>query len=259
MMATAFSGYVLPWGQMSFWGATVISSMITVVPYVGKSILEWIWGGYTVNNATLTRFYSLHYVLPFVIAAVSLIHLTLLHKNGSNNPVGSDANVDNISFYPYFFAKDLFAFFVFLFIFAIFVLTFPNTLNHPDNYIQADPMETPAHVVPEWYFLPFYAILRSIPHKAGGIIAMGGSIFVLFLIPFTNSSRIRNTSYRPIFKICYWILVFCWAILMWIGQCPVEDLFAYVGQVATLYYYTFFIICIPMVGKLELALSSFKN
>ena len=258
MMATAFTGYVLPWGQMSFWGATVITSMFTVIPVAGKAIVEWLWGGFTVNNPTLNRFFSIHFILPFLIAGVTLIHLALLHKDGSNNPLGSDAGIDDVPFYPYFVSKDMFAFFCFLFFFGTFVFYFPNVLNHPDNCVPADPMETPAHVVPEWYFLPFYAILRAIPNKAGGIITMGGAIAVLFLIPFNNTSDIRNTTYRPIFKVCYWVLIAVWVVLTWIGQCPVEDIYAFVGVVCTLYYYAFFIVLVPIVGKLESALAHYE-
>ena len=251
MMATAFTGYVLPWGQMSFWGATVITSLVTVIPYAGREILDWIWGGYTVNNPTLQRFYSIHFLLPFIIAGVTLIHLALLHKHGSNSPIGSDTGVDDVPFYPYFFSKDLFAFTVFLFIFGSFVFYAPNVLNHPDNYIPADPMETPAHVVPEWYFLAFYAMLRSIPHKAGGIATMGGSIVVLFLIPWLNTSKVRSATFRPLYRIAYWVLVATWAILMWVGQCPVEDVFGVVGRMATVYYFVFFLVLIPVLGKVE--------
>lgn len=258
MMGTAFTGYVLPWGQMSFWGATVITSMVTVIPVAGQYILEWLWGGYTVRNPTLNRFYTFHFVLPFLIAGVSLIHLALLHKVGSNNPIGSDTGVDDVPFYPYFFSKDLFAFTVFIFVFGVFVIYFPNVLNHPDNCIPANPMETPAHVVPEWYFLPFYAILRSIPHKLGGIVAMGGSIAVLFLIPFNNTSEIRNTTYRPIFKVFYWLLIATWAILLYLGQCNMEDIYAFVGQVLTVYYFLFFFVIVPVVGKIESALAHYK-
>jgi len=173
MMGTAFTGYVLPWGQVSFWGATVITSMVTAIPIAGQPIVQWLWGGYTVGNPTLNRFFSIHFVLPFVIAGLTLVHLALLHKEGSNSPLGSDTGIDDIPFYPYYVSKDVFAFSCFLVFFATFVFYFPNVLNHPDNYIPADPLQTPAHVVPEWYFLPYYAILRSIPHKVGGIIAMG--------------------------------------------------------------------------------------
>ena len=254
MMGTAFMGYVLPWGQMSFWGATVITSLVTAVPIVGQSIVDWLWGGFTVNNATLNRFFSLHFLFPFLIAGLSLLHLALLHKDGSNNPLGVDSSVDKIPFYPYFIAKDLFAFFVFILIFSIFVFYFPNTLGHPDNYIPANPLVTPAHIVPEWYFLPFYAILRSIPDKLGGVAAMGGALLVLFLIPFTNTSEIRSTTFRPLFKICYWLLVADFLILGWIGQKPVKSIFVIVGQIATVYYFLFFIIIIPLVGTIEAAL-----
>lgn len=256
MMATAFTGYVLPWGQMSFWGATVITSFFTVIPFVGQAIVHWLWGGYIVSNATLKRFYSIHFVLPFVIAGLTLIHLTLLHKDGSNNPLGSDSVGDEVPFYPYFFVKDLFAFFCFLLIYAYFVLYFPNALGHPDNYVPADPIHTPRHVVPEWYFLAFYAILRSIPHKAGGIIAMGGSIAVLFTLPFFNTSKVRSTTYRPIFKFFYWALVADFIILIWIGQQPVRDTFILVGQITTFYYFFFFLVCVPLAGILEFKLAT---
>jgi quinol-cytochrome oxidoreductase complex cytochrome b subunit len=259
MMATAFTGYVLPWGQMSFWGATVITNMVTAIPFGGQTIVEWLWGGFTVNAPTLRRFYSIHFLLPFIIAGLSLVHLVLLHKDGSTSPIGSDTGVDDVPFYPYYFSKDLFAFTCFLLFFGVFIFFFPNYLNHPDNCIPADPMETPKHLVPEWYFLPFYAILRSIPHKAGGILTMGGAIAVLFLIPFNNTSNIRNTTYRPIFKVCYWSLIASWIVLTWIGQCPVEDIFAFVGQIATIYYYAFFILLVPIVGKIESELIHYKT
>ena len=259
IMGTAFTGYVLPWGQMSFWGATVITSMVTAIPAGGKYAVQWVWGGYTVGNPTLNRFYSIHFVLPFLIAGVSLIHLALLHKDGSNSPISSDTGVDDLPFYPYFAVKDLFAFSCFMLFFATFVFYFPNVLNHPDNYIPADPMHTPAHVVPEWYFLPYYAVLRSIPHKAGGIIAMGSAIFVLFLIPFMYSSDIRNTTYRPIFKVCFWLFIADFVILTWVGQKPVRKTFIFVGQMTTVYYFIFFLVFIPNVGKIESALVHHKS
>ena len=258
MMGTAFTGYVLPWGQMSFWGATVITNMVTAIPIAGKTIVQWLWGGYTVNNPTLHRFFSIHFFLPFLIAGMSLIHLALLHKEGSSNPIGSDTGIDDLPFYPYFVSKDVFAFFSFLVFFATFVFYFPNTLNHPDNYIPADPLQTPAHVVPEWYFLSYYAILRSIPHKAGGIVAMGGAILVLLLIPFIYHSDVRNTTYRPLFKICFWLFVSDFIILTWIGQKPVRDTFIWVGQIATAYYFLFFLVLVPFVGKIESALVHYK-
>jgi ubiquinol-cytochrome c reductase cytochrome b subunit len=225
---------------------------------VGQPIVDWLWGGFTINNATLNRFFSLHFFLPFIIAGVTVIHLALLHKDGSNNPLGVDSGVDKIPFYPYFFVKDLFAFFCFITFFAIFVFYFPNALGHPDNYIPADPMQTPAHIVPEWYFLPFYAILRSIPDKLGGVAAMGGALIILFLIPFSNTSEIRSTTFRPIFKVCYWLLVADFLLLGWIGQKPVKDVYIFVGQVATFYYFLFFLVLIPVVGIIESKLVHYK-
>lgn len=251
MMATAFTGYVLPWGQMSFWGATVITNMVTAVPVAGKYIVQWLWGGYTVGNPTLNRFFSIHFTLPFIIAGLTFIHLAFLHKEGSNNPVGSDCGIDNIVFYPYFLIKDVFAFSCFLIFFTSFVFYFPNILNHFDNYIPANPLETPAHVVPEWYFLPYYAILRSIPHKTGGILSMVGSILVLLLIPFNNTSELRNTTYRPLFRICFWLFLADFILLTWVGQKPVRDNFILLGQIATLYYFLFFLIIIPIIGLFE--------
>ena len=251
MMATAFMGYVLPWGQMSFWGATVITSLLTAIPLVGKSIVEWFWGGFTVDNATLNRFYSLHFLMPFLIAGLSLVHLALLHNVGSNNPLGIDSAVDKVPFYPYFFFKDLYALSIYFFVFGILVYYFPNLLGHPDNYIPADPLHTPAHIVPEWYFLPFYAILRSIPNKLGGVVAMFGSLLILLLIPFINTSEVRSTTFRPIFKLAYWLLVADFLILGWVGQKPVTDEYIFTGQVATLYYFAFFLIFIPIIGLIE--------
>jgi ubiquinol-cytochrome c reductase cytochrome b subunit len=251
MMATAFMGYVLPWGQMSFWGATVITNLFSAIPYVGPSIVEWLWGGFSVDNATLNRFFSFHFLVPFLIAGMTIVHLALLHEHGSNNPIGVESSVDKISFYPYFYVKDLLAFFGLITIFSIFVFYFPNLMGHPDNYIPANPMVTPAHIVPEWYFLPFYAILRSIPDKLGGVIAMGGALVILFAIPFINTSEIRSSQFRPIFRVFFWLLVVDFLILGWIGQKPVESPFVEVGQIATLFYFIFFIFLIPVLGILE--------
>ena len=258
LMGTAFTGYVLPWGQMSFWGATVITNMVTIFPG-GQAIVEWLWGGFTINAPTLRRFYTVHFVLPFLIAALSIIHLALLHKDGSSSPIGSDTGVDDIPFYPYYFAKDLFAFTCFLFFFGIFLFFMPNYLNHPANCIPADPMETPAHLLPEWYFLPFYAILRGIPHKAGGIIAMVSAIFVLFLIPFNYTGYIRNTTYRPIFKIFYWILVGDFLLLLWLGQAKMKDSFLILTTYASIYYFSFFIFLVPIIGIIETHLALYKT
>ena len=251
MMATAFMGYVLPWGQMSFWGATVITNLFSAIPFIGGAVVEWLWGGFSVDNATLNRFFSLHFLVPFLIAGLTIVHLALLHENGSNNPLGIESYVDKISFYPYFYVKDLLAFFLFIFIFATFVFYFPNLMGHPDNYIPANPMVTPAHIVPEWYFLPFYAILRSIPDKLGGVAAMGGALVILFAIPFINTSEIRSSQFRPLFRQFFWLLVVDFLILGWIGQKPVETPFIEVGQIATVFYFFFFLILIPALGIFE--------
>jgi len=206
MMATAFMGYVLPWGQMSFWGATVITNLFSAIPFIGSSIVEWLWGGFSVDNATLNRFFSLHYLMPFVIAGLVLIHLSLLHKDGSNNPLGVNKNIDTIPFYPYFYVKDLFAFLILIFFFSFFVFFYPNVLGHSDNYIPANPLVTPPHIVPEWYFLPFYAILRSIPDKLGGVVAMISAILTLLLLPVINTSEIRSSKFRPFFWYLFLVL-----------------------------------------------------
>jgi len=251
MMATAFMGYVLPWGQMSFWGATVITNLFSAVPLIGSSIVEWLWGGFSVSNATLNRFFSLHYLMPFVIAGLVIIHLSLLHKDGSNNPLGTNSSPDTIPFYPYFYVKDLFSFLIFLFVFGFFVIYFPNVLGHADNYIPANPMSTPAHIVPEWYFLPFYAILRSIPDKLGGVVAMISAILVLLLLPLINTSQVRSAKFRPMFGFAYWFLVSDFIILGWIGQKPVESPFIEIGAFATAFYFIFLLILIPLIGILE--------
>ena len=251
MMATAFMGYVLPWGQMSFWGATVITNLFSAIPLVGKDIVDWLWGGFAVDNPTLNRFFSLHFTLPFVIVGAVLIHLVLLHEVGSNNPLGLTLKTENIPFYPYFYTKDLFGLMVLFLAFFSFVFYYPNVLGHADNYIEANPMKTPLHIVPEWYFLPFYAILRSIPNKIGGVVGMFGSLLILLTIPFTNSSEIRSTAFRPIYKIAYWLLVVSFLLLGWIGQMPVEYPYTEIGVISMIYYFAFFIIVIPFLGKIE--------
>ena len=258
MMATAFMGYVLPWGQMSFWGATVITNLFSAIPLIGKDIVDWLWGGFAVDNPTLNRFFSLHFTFPFVIVGAVLIHLILLHEVGSNNPLGITLKTENIPFYPYFYTKDLFGLIILFLIFFIFIFYYPNTLGHPDNYIEANPMKTPLHIVPEWYFLPFYAILRSIPNKIGGVIAMFGSLIILLTIPFINSSEIRSTAFRPIFKVCYWLLVLAFLLLGWVGQCPVEYPYTEIGVISMIYYFFFFIIIIPFLGKFESYLVRYK-
>jgi len=251
MMATAFMGYVLPWGQMSFWGATVITNLFSAIPYVGQSIVDWLWGGFSVSNATLNRFYSLHYLMPFVIAGFVILHLALLHKDGSNNPLGINTNVDTVSFYPYFYVKDLFSFLILVSVFSFFVFFFPNALGHSDNYIPANPLSTPAHIVPEWYFLPFYAILRSIPDKLGGVVAMISAILVLMLLPVLNTSSVRSSKFRPIFAVAFWFLVSDFFILGWIGQKPVESPYIEIGMGATIFYFAFILVLVPLIGFVE--------
>jgi len=251
MMGTGFMGYVLPWGQMSFWGATVITNLASAIPVVGEPIVQWLWGGFSVDNATLNRFFSLHYLLPFLIVGLVIVHLSLLHTVGSNNPLGINKNVDTISFYPYFYVKDLFAFLALVAFFSFFVFFYPNTLGHADNYIPANPLVTPAHIVPEWYFLPFYAILRSIPDKLGGVVAMVGAILILAVLPIINTSEIRSSKFRPIYGIAYWFLVADFLLLGWIGQKPVETPYIEVGQVATIFYFLFFIVLVPAIGIIE--------
>lgn len=260
MMAAGFMGYVLPWGQMSFWGATVITNLFSAIPFVGSSIVEWLWGGFSVDNATLNRFFSLHYLVPFLLVGVVLLHLSLLHKDGSNNPLGINSNHGFIPFYPYFYVKDLFAFLVFVLFFSFFVFFFPNLLGHSDNYIPANPLVTPTHIVPEWYFLPFYAILRSIPDKLGGVLAMGGAIIALGTLPFLNTSNIRSTEFRPIFSIFFWLLFADFLLLGWIGQKPVEDPYIFIGIISTIFYFLFFFIIVPFSGIIEkLIINNFKN
>ena len=251
MMATAFMGYVLPWGQMSFWGATVITGLFGAIPFVGESLQTWLLGGPAVDNATLTRFFSLHYLLPFVIAGLVITHLVLLHQTGNNNPLGVDTTNDKMPFYPYCYVKDLFVFISFAVFFSFVVYFYPNVLGHSDNYIPANPLVTPAHIVPEWYFLPFYAILRSIPDKLGGVVAMVGAILILLTIPFTQSSEIRSSTFRPLFKILFWIFVADFLILGWIGQNVVEYPFVEIGQIATAFYFAYFLIIIPFFGYFE--------
>nr|YP_009317220.1 apocytochrome b [Palpitomonas bilix]YP_009317265.1 apocytochrome b [Palpitomonas bilix]BAV82388.1 apocytochrome b [Palpitomonas bilix]BAV82433.1 apocytochrome b [Palpitomonas bilix] len=256
MMATAFMGYVLPWGQMSFWAATVITNLFSAFPYVGESIVTLLWGGFSVDNATLNRFFSLHYLLPFAIAAVAVVHIAVLHIEGSNNPLGVNGSVDKIGFYPYLWVKDVLGWVFFGFIYSIFVFFYPNYLGHPDNYIEANPMVTPAHIVPEWYFLPYYAILRSIPDKLGGVIAMFGSLVVLFLLPWLNTSEIRSSAFRPIHRKFFWLLVVDCFILGWIGGEAPETPYLEIGQLATLYYFVYFLLIIPFLGFFEKMLLS---
>lgn len=258
MMATAFMGYVLPWGQMSFWGATVITNLFSAIPFVGGSIVEWLWGGFSVDNATLNRFFSLHYLMPFVIAGVTVVHLSLLHREGSNNPIGINTNVETVPFYPYFYVKDLLSFFILLALFSFFLFFYPNALGHSDNYIPANPLVTPPHIVPEWYFLPFYAILRSIPDKLGGVVAMVSAIIALMFLPFINTSEVRSSKFRPIFGVFFWFLFFDFILLGWIGQNPVESPYIEIGMFATAFYFIALLILIPLIGIVEKSLISYK-
>ena len=258
MMATAFMGYVLPWGQMSFWAATVITNLFSAFPVVGESIVAWLWGGFSVDNATLNRFFSFHYLLPFLIVAAVLVHLAVLHQNGSNNPLGVHGSIDKISFYPFFVIKDLYSWIIaFIFYFG-FVYFAPNYLGHTDNYIEANAMVTPAHIVPEWYFLPFYAILRSIPHKLGGVIAMFAALVVLIFLPYLNTSEVRSSTFRPLHRQFFWLLVLDYFILGWIGGCAPETPYLEIGQIATLFYFLYFLFIIPVLGLFEKALMSYK-
>ncbi|WP_119459180.1 cytochrome b/b6 [Rhodospirillaceae bacterium SYSU D60014] len=253
MMATAFMGYVLPWGQMSFWGATVITNLFSAIPLVGESIVTWLWGGFSVANPTLNRFYALHYLLPFVIVGVVVLHLVALHRFGSNNPLGIDTKgpQDTIPFHPYYTVKDMFGMAVFLIVFAGFVFFAPNYLGHPDNYIPANPLVTPAHIVPEWYFLPFYAILRAIPDKLGGVLAMFGAIFVLFLLPWLDRSPVRSSRFRPIYKWFFWVLVADCVLLTWAGAKPPEGIYVVLARLGTAYYFAHFLLLLPLLSIFE--------
>lgn len=251
MILTAFMGYVLPWGQMSFWAATVITNMVSAVPIVGQEIVLWLWGGFSVDNATLNRFYSFHYLFPFILAALACAHLIALHEHGSGNPLGIVSIYDKIPFHPYFSAKDLLGILLFFMFFASWVFFNPNTLGHPDNYIAANPLVTPTHIVPEWYFLPFYAILRSIPDKLGGVIGMVAAILVMLALPFTNTSNVRSSAFRPIHKKVFWFFVIDAVILGWIGGKPIEDPYLTIGQIATVLYFAYFLVFVPVIGWIE--------
>ena len=253
MIATAFMGYVLPWGQMSYWAATVITNLFSAIPVVGDKIVTLLWGGFTVGNPTLNRFYSLHYLLPFVIIAVVGLHLLALHQHGSNNPLGIDHRgpQDTIPFHPYYTIKDMFGLSVFLLFFSIFIFYIPNMLSSADNYIPANPMVTPNHIVPEWYLLPYYAILRSVPNKLFGVILSFGSILLLFLVPWLDTSRVRSARFRPIYRVVYWLLPIDVIALGWVGANPPAGAVVTVGQIATFYYFFHFLVLLPLIGKLE--------
>nr|AXS65308.1 cytochrome b [Eurysternus sp. KM-2017] len=244
-MATAFLGYVLPWGQMSFWGATVITNLVSAIPYMGNMIVQWLWGGFAVDNATLTRFFALHFLLPFIVTAMVMIHLLFLHQTGSNNPLGTNSNIDKSPFHPYFSLKDSIGFLILTFMLMLIVLINPYKLSDPDNFILANPLVTPIHIQPEWYFLFAYAILRSIPNKLGGVIALVASIAILFIMPLYKKNM-QSTQWYPINKILFWIFINILILLTWIGARPIEDPYIFIGQTLTILYFSFFIIHISM-------------
>nr|YP_009166376.1 cytochrome b [Jankowskia athleta]ALB36923.1 cytochrome b [Jankowskia athleta] len=248
LMATAFMGYVLPWGQMSFWGATVITNLLSAIPYLGTMLVNWIWGGFAVDNATLTRFYTFHFLLPFIILMMTMIHLLFLHQTGSNNPLGLNSNLDKIPFHPFFTYKDLIGAILLLFFLIMLTLINPNMLGDPDNFIPANPLVTPVHIQPEWYFLFAYAILRSIPNKLGGVIALVMSILILIILPFTFNKKIQGIQFYPINQIMFWFFVMMVILLTWIGARPVEDPYIITGQLLTLFYFSYFIIN-PLLNK----------
>uniref|UniRef100_A0AAU7E3A2 Cytochrome b n=1 Tax=Kinosternon leucostomum postinguinale TaxID=3035465 RepID=A0AAU7E3A2_9SAUR len=250
-MATAFMGYVLPWGQMSFWGATVITNLLSAIPYIGTSLVQWIWGGFSVDNATLTRFFTLHFLLPFMVAGLAMTHLLFLHETGSNNPTGLNSNIDKIPFHPYFSYKDLLGMILMFTLLLMLTLFSPNLLGDPDNFIPANPLITPPHIKPEWYFLFAYAILRSIPNKLGGVLALLSSILILFMLPTLHTSKQRTTMFRPFAQTLFWILVTDLLILTWIGGQPVENPFILIGQMASTIYFTILLVLMPMAGLME--------
>ena len=252
MMGTAFLGYVLPYGQMSLWGATVITNLISAIPWIGQDIVEFIWGGFSVNNATLNRFFALHYLLPFILVALVLMHLIALHDTaGSSNPLGVSGNYDRITFAPYYLFKDLITIFIFIFGLSLFVFFMPNVLGDSDNYIMANPMQTPAAIVPEWYLLPFYAILRSIPNKLLGVIAMFSAILAIMLLPITDLGRSKGLQFRPLSKYAFWVFVVNFLVLMKLGACHVETPFIELGQLSTVLYFGYFVLVVPVVSFIE--------
>jgi ubiquinol-cytochrome c reductase cytochrome b/c1 subunit len=252
MMATAFMGYVLPWGQMSFWGATVITNLFSAFPLIGDAVVTWLWGGFSVDNPTLNRFFALHFLFPFLIVGVVGLHLVALHKHGSNNPLGIDLKAkDKVPFHPAYTAKDLFGLGLLGLVWGFFVFFYPNFFGEPDNYIPANPLVTPPHIVPEWYFLPFYAILRGVPDKLGGVLLMFGALFALFVLPWLDRSPVRSASFRPIYKYFFWVLVVACGVLGWAGAKPPEGVYLISARVATAYYFFHFLVLLPLLSRLE--------
>nr|YP_097179.1 cytochrome b [Aneides hardii]AAU20616.1 cytochrome b [Aneides hardii] len=251
VMATAFVGYVLPWGQMSFWGATVITNLLSAIPYMGDMLVQWIWGGFSVDKATLTRFFAFHFILPFIISGASIVHLLFLHETGSNNPMGLNSNPDKISFHPYFSLKDLLGLLILILLLTMLSLFSPNLLGDPENFTPANPLVTPPHIQPEWYFLFAYAILRSIPNKLGGVMALLASIMILMLIPLLHTSKHRSLMFRPTTQMLFWSLIANTLVLTWIGGQPVESPLIEIGQVASILYFMVFFILFPITGMME--------
>jgi ubiquinol-cytochrome c reductase cytochrome b subunit len=241
-IATAFIGYVLPWGQIRFWGATVITNLFSAIPYIGKTLVEWIWGGFAVDNATLNRFFAIHFVLPFIIAAVAILHIIFLHQTGSNNPLGINSDRDRIPFHSYYSIKDALGYSLALALFFVVIIFLPRLLTDPENFIVANPLVTPIHIKPEWYFLWVYAILRSIPNKLGGVVALFAALLILFTLPFTKLNKKRGLAFYPINQLLFWVLIASWIILTWIGGRPVEDPYITIGQVFTIIYFLFYLL-----------------
>jgi ubiquinol-cytochrome c reductase cytochrome b subunit len=255
MMAIAFLGYVLPYGQMSLWGATVITNMLSAIPWIGQDFVQFVWGGFSVNNATLNRFFSLHFVLPFVLSALALVHMMTLHTHGSSNPLGLSSNSDKLPMAPYYLFKDLVTMWVFLAAITGIVCYAPNLLGHSDNYIPANPMSTPASIVPEWYLLPYYAILRAVPNKLLGVVAMLGSLLILLAMPILDTSRVRGGQFRPLWRVAFWFLAVDLVLLGWLGSQHAEEPFITIGAIASIFYFGWYLVIVPVVGIVENTLS----
>ena len=258
MMLTAFIGYVLPWGQMSFWGATVITNFLSAVPYLGQDLVQWVWGGFSVGGATLSRFYSLHYLFPFVLLGLIIVHIVLLHEKQSNSPLGINPNIDKVPFHIYYTSKDAYGFVLISILLCLIIFYYPNILGDVENYIKANPLVTPVHIMPEWYFLFAYAILRAIPNKLGGVIALVLSLLILFTLPFLHISKFKSLQFRPLGKLFYWVFMANFILLTWIGSKPVEEPFITIGQYSSILYFSYFLILIPLIGYIENKLI-FKN